>query len=69
LVSPFIFKFEELFKKLLADFWCGFSSAVLLFSHKRGLIHLKTVFLGEREGNVFSIDVPKKGKMTYFHLL
>ena len=50
------------FKKLLADFRSGFRSAVLLFSHKRGLIHLKTVFLREGKGNLFSIDVPPKRK-------
>ena len=60
--SPFTFKSEKLFKKLLADFWCGFSSAVLLFSHKRGLTHLKTVSFWEKERNLFSIDVPKKRK-------
>ena len=47
--SLFTFKPEELFKYLLADFGSGISSPVLLFSHKRGLLHLKTVS-GRREG-------------------
>ena len=59
--SPFTCKLEGFFKKLLADFLSGFRSAVL-FSHKRGLIHLKTVFLGEGNRNLFSIDVPLKRK-------
>ena len=55
-------------------FWSGFRSAVLLFSHKRGPIHLKTVFLsGRREWKfIFHWCAPQKEKwhtFTFFRQL
>ena len=62
--KPIYLQTWGVFKKFLADFWSGFRSAVLLFSHKRGLIHLKTVFLsGWREWEfIFHWCAPQKEK-------
>ena len=51
--------------------WSGFISAVLLFSHKRGLLHVRTA-TGRREGKFVShccARKKKKGKMACFYLL
>ena len=39
------------------------------YSVTRGGCFIWKLFLGEGKGNLFSIDVPKKGKMICFHLL
>ena len=52
-------------KSCLLTFWSGFRSAVLLFSHKRELIHLKTVSFWEKGTEIyFPLMCPCKGKMT-----
>ena len=39
------------------------------YSVTRGGCFIWKLFLGEGKGNLFSIDVPKKGKIICFHLL
>ena len=60
--KPIYLQTWGVFKKFLADFWSGFRSAVLLFSHKRGLIHLKTVSGRREEKFIFHWCAPQKEK-------
>ena len=71
--KPIYLQTWGVFKKFLADFWSGFRSAVFLFSHKRRLIHLKTVYFWEKGMEIyFPLCAPQKEKwhaFTFFRQL
>ena len=69
--KPIYLQTWGVFKKFLADFWSGFRSAVLLFSHKRGADSSENSISFWVKGMwiYFPLMCPPKGKMTYFHFL
>ena len=64
------FKSEESFKRLLADFWSGFSLQIIYSVTRWGcFIWKQQSFLGKGKGSLFSVGIPQKKEKRHTFFL